>query len=194
MPRISGEPVVALDRLRIVPYVWPEALPNPLWLSPTLPTSEVRAAFIRRRRWQLLQERARDRAESPDVAATAFLLRWLTPVQEAEFHRTGGFMVQSSFGGQYWLQQDEGAYEHRVLRVAGRPLVVVRALCIQLEWDAPAADHLLAIKLLLENDVSTFLDVADEVSPDTVRLPWRRKWDGSCSWPVEGRSDAPPSR
>jgi len=171
MARIAGAPVLDLGRLRNVPYVWPEESPDPLWLDTQLSPAEVRAAFLRRRRTLARSQRELEMWEAANAVADALLIRWLTPAQKDQFDRAGGFMVQTSCR-KYWLQPDPHFDWHYVVALAGQPLAVTQRYCIALRPEAPSADNLLAIKLLLEGDEEKFLRIAHPyVGPDVLGGP-----------------------
>jgi hypothetical protein len=101
------------------------------------PVRRGRATLARRRQ-------ARQRAE-------ALVLAWLSPDQRAQYRSCGRFEVTTAAGHRY--------------RVCPGGVVGLDprgwAYCIEATSPVPAADELLAFKLLLETDEQRFLAIAD---------------------------------
>jgi hypothetical protein len=89
------------------------------------------------------QRQAKKRAE-------ALLLSWLSPCQRAQYRLHGWFDVLTPGSSRYRIRPD------RVVRLDGRRC----AYCIEATPWVPAADQMLAKKLLLETDERRFLATA----------------------------------
>jgi hypothetical protein len=82
--------------------------------------------------------------------AEALLERWLSPAQRAHYRARGWFEVVTPAGHRY------GIWPHKVMRRDGR-FSRNFAYCIEATTTLPAADQMLAKKLLLETDEARFL-------------------------------------
>ena len=89
----------------------------------------------------------RGRAE---LRAEALLLNWLSPGQRAQYQARGWFEVVTVTGHRYRISP------HKVVRMDARKAVY----CIEAVSRIPAADEMLAKKLLLESDERRFLATA----------------------------------
>jgi hypothetical protein len=90
------------------------------------------------------------RRRAAEARAEALLLGWLSPGQRAQYRRHGWFEVVTPSGNRYRI------WPRKVVRLD----VHRSAYCIEaIPW-VPAADQMLARKLLLETDERRFLATA----------------------------------
>jgi hypothetical protein len=90
------------------------------------------------------------RRRAAEMRAEALLLSWLSPGQRAQYHTRGWFEVVTPGGNRYRI------WPRKVVRLDVRR----SAYCIEATPWVPAADQMLAKKLLLETDERRFLATA----------------------------------
>ena len=107
------------------------------------------------------------------VKARKLLCRWLSPEQLAEFETKHRFHVRGADGHLYVIYD---GYGHNVFRIEDGRKTMCFCLVTDKVW-VPSFDLMLAQKVLLESDVGTFLDTANqrEVKPQdypVVDMVW----------------------